>query len=493
MSAIDSLVGGKNQAQPSASKTSGKSGAIDALLSKPKQAPIAQTKPTSLLDKITSGSEKVTDFLGLKGTTDTLGSHIARSAFFDPRLKQYIDKPTLEQDLGAALQLGSFVIPAAGAERIAASVGEGALAKAALGGAGAGLQFGALGGAGQAMTQNGNLGDIAKETATQGAIGAVGGGVLGLGGVLAGKAISKLIEKAKPSEIPKKIPVLSSSEETKIPIQTSKTKQAEYAKSQGYEPIVPDEQLPTIQMGPKEKSSLPTIQTQVPIAKGDITYEPIKAKPVRPVTLQSSESGVPVKSTPMTKTSVPRISGLKDIKGPNVNTAKAATDINRRLVAQGIDELPQHELSNFTSITKAEQTDKVAKIITTDAEKAQRMAIGQEKIPTDVHPQVLFNAVKNKAIQEGDGETLRALASSPLAKQRSLAAQALGASGFDNGPVDVVKAISDINKARENRISRTYKDTNVLRKNTVNQAKTELRKTIPTKQTVADFIQSLTC
>lgn len=454
---------------------------------------VPQQPKQSLLDKITSGAEKVTDFLGLKGATDTIGSHIAR-ATVAPEFKKYIAEPTAGQNLGALLEVGSLLIPATGAERIAASVAKGALAKAALRGSAAGLQFGALGGAGHALRDpNATDADILKSTFTEGAIGAAGGAALGLSGAAAGKGIAKYLEKAKPVEVPKKIPV-SFAEETKIPIKTPLTKQAEYAKKQGYEPVVPDEHLPVIQAGVKEKGTLPVIQTQVktPAVKGDFTFEPIKPTP-KPVVTAPQPKEVPVATKPTTAPKAPKTSALKDIKGSTTKPAKAATDINRKLVSQGIEQLPDHELANFTPITKAEQTEKVATIMGTDLEKAQRMAAGVEKIPNDVHPQVLFNAVKNKAIKEGDGEVLRALASSPIAKQRSLAAQSLGASGFENGEVDAVKAMSDINKAREDRITRTYKDTNALKKDTVKQAKTELKKSAPTKQTVADFIQSLTC
>ena len=186
-------------------------------------------------------------------------------------------------------------------------------------------------------------------------------------------------------------------------------------------------------------------------------------------------------------------SPTKEVKGKVVKPAKAASDINSKLVKQGFDELPEEELASFTPITKEEQTTRVSQLIGKDPAKAQAMATGLEKVPNDIHPQVLFNAVKNKAIQEGNGEVLRSLASSPIAKQRSLAAQSLGASAFDNGDMDAVKAIAQINKARESKIARTSKDTNVLRKDTIKQAKTELKRTKPTKQSVSSFIESLTC
>lgn len=520
----------------------------------PKQTapPVAPQAQPDLLSRLAGGAQKVTDFLGLKGATDTIAQHIAR-ATVKPELKQYLPAPSAGQNLGAGLEIGSLLLPATGVERIAGSVAEGALTKAALRGAAAGGQFGVLGGAGQALTATSKATDtdIAKESLKQGLIGAGGGALLGLGGALGGKDLAKLLSKSKPLEdvkIPPEEPPPGGTSGTVAP--PAKLTPAEYAKKQGYEPITPTDQLPTIQMGPKGENELPTIQvkpgeipsvqerSQVvkpqklpPVKKGgrttpaekkilenpfptkkllsaakplvngkvepDLTYEPTKQSGGASVAPEIASTVTRVDKTLPTAPNVSkptiRGSGLKDIKSPTIKPSKVASDINSKLVKQGFDQLPPDELSHFNSITKEEQINKVGSLIGSDLEKAQRMAIGQEKIPNDVHPQVLFNAVKNKAIQDGDGEILRSLASSPISKQRSLAAQSLGASGFNNGEVDAVKAISDINKAREDRITRTYKNSDALRKELPKQAKTELKRAAPTKQTVADFIQTLTC
>lgn len=56
------------------------------------------------------------------------------------------------------------------------------------------------------------------------------------------------------------LPVTSETPGGNVPVSTPKTKHAAYAKSQGYEPIIPDSQLPVISIGDKASSKeLPTI------------------------------------------------------------------------------------------------------------------------------------------------------------------------------------------------------------------------------------------
>ena len=162
-------------------------------------------------------------------------------------------------------------------------------------------------------------------------------------------------------------------------------------------------------------------------------------------------------------------------------TAKASTDINTQVVKKGFDELPQEELAKYDPITKADQIEKVSKLLTKDPQKAIDMATGKTPVTGDINSQVIFNAVKNKALAEGDVSTIRDLANSPIATERSVAAQKLGASGFNNGEADPVKAIRDVMKAREQKGV---------------DLKTEAKKikTIPhTKETWSSFIESIKC
>lgn len=173
--------------------------------------------------------------------------------------------------------------------------------------------------------------------------------------------------------------------------------------------------------------------------------------------------------------------------------SKAASDINKDIVSKGFDELSESEQAKFTSITKEEQLSKVAKLIEDDYEYTKNMAAGDVGIPEDLSPQVIFNAVKNKAINEIDIDTLERLASSSLAKERSIHAQELSASGFDNGFEDPIKASQDISKAREKEVAEKTKDIDSQKRSTIKEIKKEIKKAQPKLKDWNDFIDSLEC
>jgi len=131
---------------------------------------------------------------------------------------------------------------------------------------------------------------------------------------------------------------------------------------------------------------------------------------------------------------------MPSIKGNTVT--KEANDINNKLVKEGYMALDDAEKAKFNSITEVDQIEKVTNYMNTIPEQF-RDEILAGRVPKDVHPQVAFNAVKNKAIKDGDWATLRDLAKSPIATQESLAGQTLRASQILGGAkeTDVVKLI----------------------------------------------------
>lgn len=150
----------------------------------------------------------------------------------------------------------------------------------------------------------------------------------------------------------------------------------------------------------------------------------------------------------------PGEAGAKEIPAPEVASektqpTKVASDISRTLVEKGMDELLPDAQARYSPITKREQVERVASLIESDPAKAREMALGNEPVPNDVHPQVLFNAVKNMADASGDVRTLIELAGSPIATARSEAAQTLGASGFNNEKNDAFEYIAEIAKSRK--------------------------------------------
>lgn len=502
---------GGSQPTPSQSPSTASSKGVGRLLASAKPlsrapsapAPIPQSLGQKVGNGILKGATAVTDFL-TPGVTDVLSSHIARATVPENQ-KQLITKPTVGQDIGAALQVASLVVPATGVERIAGSLAEGALARTALQGVSAGAQFGLLGGAGSELTNNPNATakDVALESLKQGAIGAGLGSTLGLGGALVGKSLSKLLGKSKPlvEDVARetKIPVQSEAIENRIPISTPHTKQAEYAKSQGYEPYKSPEELPVIQAGGRVASELPTIQAEARPSKklGDLTIEPIKTPALasQPAKIESTATqNVKVPESQPITTNIPKTSpGVVEPKIPTQGSGKVskiASSINAKAIEEGLT-TGFKDLAGYEPKVIKDQAQKIADFMG-DIEKTRAVVRGEDPVPKGISGTYLLKATEDHAIRTGNGEILRELASSPLVSETSRFGQELRMAAERN-PESPLKAISDINKAREGRIQRTGGNVKKSTTKDVADAQKEIKKNAPKKEDWASFIDSITC
>jgi hypothetical protein len=268
---------------------------------------------------------------------------------------------------------------------------------------------------------------------------------------------------------------------------TPAEKQAAYAKSQGYEPITPDNQLPTIDMGAKPKSDLPTIQTEAPKTPDLPGY---KVVPEPTATVAPKEAAPAATETPVAKpTEAPAATIDRPVLPDGTRVTKAANDINENLVKQGLSELPKDQMAKYTTGSykdSATQADILAK---TDRNALNQMATTGKNIPEGVHPQILFNAVEALATKEGDTPLLQELAKSPLATQLSEAGGTMGSHGFNDNPNSAVKAIRALQDARESVLK---KRGGTIQKDAVARIKDSIRKT-NTPKTWSDFVASLEC
>lgn len=191
------------------------------------------------------------------------------------------------------------------------------------------------------------------------------------------------------------------------------------------------------------------------------------------------------------KPSKPFVEDQVSIVEPKNQTkaAKIANDVNTEIVSKGFEAMPEEQQAQFNPITKKETVSKVAEFMAKDIEAAKE-SIRTGQVPNDVHKQVLFNAMEERALKEGDVQGLRDLASSPIASELSISAQALGASGF-NKAEGAVSAIREVIKAREESSIKKYgnKATNQVK----TQIKEEVTKTIPKAKDWASFLDELKC
>lgn len=215
--------------------------------------------------------------------------------------------------------------------------------------------------------------------------------------------------------------------------------------------------LPTINAGTTPKSLLPTIQIgdEPPVISkqlGSLRYEPISdAEPAiktadAPINAEVKNPALDVAPPPVPDSSVGTVSSVAD-------------EINEKLVARGLDALPDEELAKFNSITKADQIVKVSSLLDNDPEKAVQAALGHINVPEGIHPQVLFNSVANAAEESGNMKLMADLAKSPHATARSEAAQTMSAAGFNK---DAENTVSNLERIRNMKTKSV--DTKVIEK-----------------------------
>lgn len=167
---------------------------------------------------------------------------------------------------------------------------------------------------------------------------------------------------------------------------------------------------------------------------------------------------------------------------------KVASDINKQIVEQGFKELPDTELAKYDPISYKRQSQEIAERMTHDFEGLKNMAKGSEMIPNNWSPQLVFESVKKKAFKENDVTTLRDLANSPIATERSLAAQTLGASGYEAFKgTDPVKVMADIRDVR----TKGVKDPIKAKSRIKEEIKKEIKK--PDAKTWEGFLNELIC
>jgi hypothetical protein len=175
--------------------------------------------------------------------------------------------------------------------------------------------------------------------------------------------------------------------------------------------------------------------------------------------------------------------------------SKAALDANKILAEKGFEALPEEELAQYDSHTKAGVVDKVSTLVTNDLDRARDMATGKITTPNDIHKQVLFNTVEAIAEKSGDFNTIYDLAQSPIATERSVAAQTLGASAWGKAKDSVVSKIQEVKKSRVEKAEKQTKDFSAKEKSLKKSIKEETAKLNLNKEEVmwGRFLKKIAC
>jgi len=336
------------------------------------------------------------------------------------------------------------------------------LRQAAVSGAATGMQVGAATGVAQAASSGSkNVSDIIN-TITDATL---AGGVFGTLVSSTAPAITRYFSKLKQSPI--KLKVKGSTDVVNIPVNTPATRYAAYLKSQGYEPYIPNNKLPTIEMGTKSKTNLPTIEFDgsgnVKRVVGEYKYEPV-----------SDISSTNINKVSWNEANSVAKSTLSDI-------SRTSQKIQSQAASQGIS-IPTSKLSKISRMNMADDAVSAKSAIAQDRAGVLE-AIRNKTDYNGIRPQTLFKEMKNVAINDGNLSDIMELASSNIGTETAQALKALDDSGrFD---IDPVRAIQEIKEIR----SKT-KDFN----NAKNKLKAGVDKIAkPTKQSWNEFLDSITC
>lgn len=184
-----------------------------------------------------------------------------------------------------------------------------------------------------------------------------------------------------------------------------------------------------------------------PVPEKPLRYIPVEEPKRAPVLAKPKPA---IKTTPIKARVVPVETKIASPIQKTGRVTKVARRINDDLVKLGYDELPPEAQSKYTPTSYKETAQNVANEMADDITTSIKMAKGEVPLSKKLHGhgQILLNAVEKYAVDNGDAALLQDLAKSPIGKERSLAAQKLGESGYNSNPYSPVAAIDDVNKAR---------------------------------------------
>lgn len=276
----------------------------------------------------------------------------------------------------------------------------------------------------------------------------------------------KVAEVTRP---PVSVPVKSFDTGTnKVPISTPKSLYAEYRKSQGYEPYVPENQLPTIDYGKTAKPSESVIQTE-PKAS-EMIPKGTKLVPETQVPIIPAVEPTP-QAVPRTEAIPPVVSAEVPVKSPiqiaptfapietpiPVGTSKIGKDIEAKAIEARITQ-GFRETAQYDSTTVAEQARLTADVINTGIDNTRAIIRGETALPERVNPSSFILGVEEYLSKNPSADIAYELANSPLVSETSVAAQTMRFARERN-PNSASARLAELKKSRTEKVARTTKTT----------------------------------
>ncbi len=154
-------------------------------------------------------------------------------------------------------------------------------------------------------------------------------------------------------------------------------------------------------------------------------------------------------------------------------------------LTEGFADLPEYK-----TVKVADQAQKATELLNSDPELAKRIATGQEMPKGDLLPESVFTAVENRALANGDVQTIEDLARGSRSVEASGMGQRIRMLGERN-PHSPVKAIADIEKARSAGVPKE-KVAQVMNK-IKTEVSVEMKKSYPKGKEWSTFLDSIMC
>lgn len=369
---------------------------------------------------------------------------------------------SLKDITGAGLEAASYLpiarLPSLGAQALKTSVPTAAKAFAK-----EGAIAGGIGGAGHEMqSPESTLGSTLKAGAIGTGLGTVLGAGIGAAAPVVGRGLQTLLRKGV-EEAPKPMTV----NEWKAAGKPKQTME-EYSKSQGYEPYISPENLPTIEMGTKPKATVPKkdeplriVPEKAPEQPSNLPVIEAGTKPIKipPTPKVSRETPLP---TLFQKTATPRATtptrpSIVEVKPTEAANVPSPIQVRTPSPRQGAfksrvyerlkTEHPELEGSvGYTPIKLKQEAEKAVNLIAKDKQEAFDIAMGK-KVSDDITSTSVNIALAEKALDEGNISLF-----TRLVKNRSLAQTRRGQ-----------EIVSEKGSVNDNSTSRYVKDLIAMR------------------------------
>lgn len=310
------------------------------------------------------------------------------------------------------------------------------------------------------------------------------------------------------SEFPdvlRKLNVDEGSAGSKIKLNTPRTRLKAYSDKMGYEPIIPDADLPTIDFGGKPKSDLPTIRIDEPNYGRPLSeYSPLEG--ARTIldngkkSKQVLDMAVPDDTPPVSKTPLKTIRRVDNqvAEAPRIDSTQKMPV--REVVAPNskIDDARVERIVNKANETFESQTNKqqIQAVLAKDLDEVTDIALGRknstDNIPNTAHYAVLKDMVDNQRV-DVDVDLVMKLADSPVASKSGQALQANKISRNDT-LVDIIKDTKNKLEAKKSKTAiqkRDFEVNNATKE--IIETMNKFKKMSATREMIVDAINKITC